>query len=270
MIDVVIDRVESVLDAASELAALFSDQPSSRRTGDLTAFRRLLESDDRAAVSARRFPSDRRRTLAGRLALRALLLDRLGRTWRDLPDLRVRRACTSCGESHGQPRYPSVSMSSATSGVWVMAAVATERATVGADIEVVRPSTWTGFDAAVLHPAEREHFAAHGLGAHSRLQRWADKEAALKASGIGLLADPTAVRIAERSGRRTVLHMSSVSSLPDSSLGWRPLLEAPEQVSDGLAVAAMNDVAGGGAFVASLAAARPESVRLRSFAALNL
>ena len=174
MIDVVVDRVDAVLDAAAEVAATLATSPPSPLDGDLGPWRVLLDGDDRAAISARRFPSDRRRTLAGRLVLRSLLLDRLGRSWRDLPDLLVCRTCDSCGAAHGRPRYPSMSLSSASSDGWVSAAVGAERAAVGIDIEAVRETTWSGFDGAALHPGEREHFRRHGSAARPRLQRWAD------------------------------------------------------------------------------------------------
>ena len=270
MIDVVVDRVDAVLDAASEVAATLRGSSPSPLGGDLDPWRVLLDGDDRAAISARRFPSDRRRTLAGRLVLRSLLLDRLGRSWRDLPDLLVCRTCDSCGAAHGRPRYPSMSLSSASSDGWVAAAVGTEQAAVGIDIEVHRESTWSGFDGAALHPVEREHFRRHGSAARPRLQRWADKEAVLKAAGVGLRVDPAALRIAEHSGTRTALRCAPVREAAGSTLEWRRVVVSPTSAVEGFSVAAITASPDRSEAVASIASTSPDDVRLRRFAGLDL
>ena len=85
MIDVVVDRPDAVLAAASEVAATPRGSSPSPLGGALDPWRVPLDGDDRAATSARRLPRDRRRTLARRLVLRSFLPDRLAPRWRPLP-----------------------------------------------------------------------------------------------------------------------------------------------------------------------------------------
>jgi 4'-phosphopantetheinyl transferase len=176
MIDVLTTTVDEVLDAAEPLGGVQA----------------LVSPSDLEAARARVAESARRRTLAGRLALRLLVSARLGRDPRLARSLHIDRGCPDCGEQHGRPSLTGLSVSTSTSGARVLAAVAEADARIGVDVEVVPDELWAGFDAYTLHPDET---VADGVAA--RISRWTEKEAVLKAAGVGLRVEPSAFRFAD-------------------------------------------------------------------------
>ncbi len=175
MIDLLLAPVDAVLSAGERMAG-----------GDA---RRLVAPADLAAADERVREEDRRRTLAGRLALRLLA----GRRTGERPEaLTVDRTCDRCGAPHGRPRLAGHSASTSTSGDRVLVAVGPPDAEVGVDVQVVPQRLWHGFDEYALHPAERRA----GLDASGRIRLWAEKEAVLKAAGLGLRAAPSRLRLA--------------------------------------------------------------------------
>ncbi|GMA27185.1 4'-phosphopantetheinyl transferase family protein [Arenivirga flava] len=174
MIDLLSAPVDAVLAAGERMAG-----------GDA---RKLVAPADLAAAEERVREEDRRRTLAGRLALRLLA----GRRICERPAaLTVDRSCDRCGAPHGRPRLAGLSASTSTSGDRVLVAVGPPDAELGVDVQVVPERLWDGFDEYALHPSERRA----GLDAAERIRLWAEKEAVLKAAGHGLRAAPSRLRL---------------------------------------------------------------------------
>lgn len=174
MIDVLITRVDEVLGVAEHCAS----------------------EEDRRAAFARANADARRRTLAGRAALRLLAAWRCGVPRAAAQDIAITRSCPDCAAPHGRPVSEMLALSSSTSGAHVLVAVADAHDAIGVDIETVPPRLWPHFDAYALHERERAALPAAGTapGRIARIQAWALKEAALKASGSGLRTAPAAVR----------------------------------------------------------------------------
>lgn len=175
MIDVLAASVDEVLAAAEPLGGVEA----------------LVSDSDLAAARARVAQTAQRRTLAGRLALRLLVSARLDRDPRQARSLHIDRGCPDCGEQHGRPSLSGLSVSTSTSGTRVLVAVAESDARIGVDVEVVPDELWSGFDAYTLHPDEDVDD-----GVAARIARWSEKEAVLKAAGVGLRLEPSAFRIA--------------------------------------------------------------------------
>lgn len=175
MIDLLLAPVDAVLSAGERMAG-----------GDA---RRLVAPEDLAAADERVREEDRRRTLAGRLALRLLAGQRTGS---GPAALAIDRTCDRCGAPHGRPRMHGLSASTSTSGGTVLVAVGPPDAELGVDVQAVPDRLWDGFDEYALHPAERRA----GLDATARIRLWAEKEAVLKAAGLGLRAAPSRLRLA--------------------------------------------------------------------------
>lgn len=175
MIDLLLAPVDAVLATGERMAG-----------GDPRA---LVAAADAAAAEERVREEDRRRTLAGRLALRLLAGARTGK---DPVSLAIDRTCDRCGAPHGRPRMHGISASTSTSGGSVLVAVGPPDAELGVDVQDVPDRLWDGFDEYALHPAERRA----GLDAAERIRLWAEKEAVLKAAGLGLRAAPSRLRLA--------------------------------------------------------------------------
>ncbi len=188
MIDVLATSVDDVHALADRVAHALP--------GSGLGAQRLVSDRDRVAAGARLRTEDSRRTLAGRAALRMLVAARTGRPVREAGALAIDRTCSRCGEQHGQPRVEGLSVSSSTSGPYVLVAVGDADALVGVDVEVVPDELWTGFDAYALHPDERASMPEGPDGVSHRIRAWAQKEAVLKAVGLGLRAAPARLRIA--------------------------------------------------------------------------
>ncbi|GAA2174793.1 hypothetical protein GCM10009846_22110 [Agrococcus versicolor] len=188
MIDVLAASVDDVHALADRLAHVERGAAGARA---------LVDAGDLAAADAKVRPEDARRTLAGRAALRLLLAARAGRPLSSAAGVAIDRACSRCGAQHGQPSVAGLSVSTSTSGDHVLIAVGEREAVVGVDVEVVPDELWAGFDDYVLHPHERGGLPAGDAGISPRIRIWAEKEAVLKAAGLGLRDAPARLRISD-------------------------------------------------------------------------
>lgn len=242
-IDLLVAKVDEVLERGD------------RAAGSVRGARALVDEADRTAVDARHHEADARRTLAGRLALRLLLASAAAATLDELPTLRIDRTCGRCGAQHGRPTASGASLSGSGSGGLVAVAVGPLGTSVGVDVEVVPGELWRGFDAFALHPRERDGRPGAPLDAGDRVAVWTEKEAVLKAAGVGLGLAPSRLLLgglgearrwrAARAGAR-----------------WRALDRASDARATGLWSTPV--VADGVGVRAALAASAPLPVRRRS------
>lgn len=113
-------------------------------------------------------------------------------------DLRFLRRCPTCGSrTHGKPTladHPGVTFSLSYTDELAVVAV-TDRVDVGVDVEHVSEADFGGFARVTLAPDEAGAFGdLQGPELLSaRAQVWSRKEAILKATGHGLVVDPTEV-----------------------------------------------------------------------------
>ncbi|WP_186808190.1 4'-phosphopantetheinyl transferase family protein [Agrococcus baldri] len=235
MIDLLITTVDELLDRA--------DQASGHARGA----RALVSEADLAAAAHRRRPVDARRTLAGRLGLRLLAAAATGAPLRELPSLPIDRSCDRCGEQHGRPRSAGVSLSSSTSGDLVLAVVGPADASVGVDVEVVPDDLWRGFDEYALHPSERDGRPGAPASIDERLAAWTEKEAVLKAAGLGLSLSPARLLLGGVGEARRW-------AIPRQGARWRRLGESGHPRAAGLHSTPVEARAGARAAVAATGA----------------
>ncbi|TGO04714.1 4'-phosphopantetheinyl transferase family protein [Serinibacter arcticus] len=230
----------------------------------LTGAEQLVDDVDRAAAARRRRPEDSRRTLAGRAALRLLVAARTGRPAGRASEIVIDRRCRDCGAPHGQPRTAGLSLSTSGSGERVLVAVAPGSARVGVDVEAVTPTALggaAGLDDYALHPDERADVVGTADADRARMQRWVEKEAVLKAAGLGLTLSPNAVRLApQRADRAAPTEVSSIGPAD-----WRGVLEAPVDAVRRLVVVALpgrrDDHPGRRSYLRAVAAAEVRPIR---------
>ncbi|PPF44186.1 hypothetical protein C5B85_11120 [Pseudoclavibacter sp. AY1F1] len=236
MIAVLAAGVDEVLDVATQCAS----------------------DDDRVAASERRTEELRRRTLAGRAALRLVAAWGRGVPLERASELEISRRCPDCTRAHGQPRSADLALSSSTSAGRVLVAIADPADAIGVDIETVPGQLWPGFDSYTLHPDEALGMPAGSAsdGIAARIGTWTAKEAALKVSGRGLRTDPSSLRVDEH---------------PDPEHdGWHRVHGAPLPRSAGSAGSggstplpvSVRMLAVRGSARAAIAANRPQDVRL--------
>ncbi|MCA5924177.1 4'-phosphopantetheinyl transferase family protein [Curtobacterium oceanosedimentum] len=240
MIHLLLASVDDVLDTGDHLLGRSDGAGASA----------LVDAADRAAAASKRAEADRRRTLAGRLALRLLTCAVQGRPVSDAPSLRVDRTCDRCGAPHGRPRLAELSASTSSSGGLVLAAVAGDAARVGVDVEEYPERLWPGFDDYALHPAERQTVPSGRAGLVRRVQTWTAKEALLKSVGVGLRSEPAGFRVATTASARV--------TTAGGRDGWRPVAQSDDP---GLAWAWTTGVDAGARAAASVAAAEPSAIR---------
>jgi len=210
----------------------------------------LVSAADLVAADRRREDRDRRRTLAGRLALRLLACAVQGRPVSEAASLVVDRTCDECGEPHGRPRLAGRSASTSTSGDLVAVTVADEALSVGVDVQQHPETLWDGFDDYALHPAERASVPSGPGGLAHRMQLWTDKEALLKSVGTGLRSEPSRLHVAATA--------SGGLESTAAGAGWRPVAQTDDPR---LATAWTATVDAGRGAAASVAAARPSWIR---------
>ena len=219
-------------------------------SADLGAFLSARERD--ASLRFRR-AADRLDYAASHALFRLLAARRLGLTPADAAGLDVRRRCAGCGSTgHGKPSIEGVALSLSRSHGTVMAASAPEGASLGADIERVPAEVFAGFDDYVLAPEERTwpdavtaaeptdpDPADAELTDAGRIRLWVAKEAALKASGVGLALDPSSVRLVP-AGTRETAGIGTSGTLRAECAGYpgiHGLLVTPVPAPDGYAAA---------------------------------
>lgn len=196
----------------------------------------LVSSEDLIRAALRREPADGRRLLAGRAALRLLVAHLEGSTLPGAGALEIDRSCPRCGVAHGQPTREGLSLSSAGSAGSVLVGADRSPARIGVDLERIPERTVPGFDGYVMHPQERERFAAGpppgtvGGPVERRIALWVLKEAVLKAAGVGLdhppdellLGPEEAVSTWHRAGTRQPLSWHRVVQSRGEGSGARP------------------------------------------------
>ncbi|WP_156219145.1 4'-phosphopantetheinyl transferase family protein [Actinomadura litoris] len=162
---------------------------------DDPAMRDLLDAAERERYDRFRRPADRARFVTGRFLARTVLAEVTGLAE---GDIRFSTHCPHCGASHGKPRLPGhrVDFSLSHSGDRVVLAV-TEGADIGVDVEQESDRDIERLAEMVLAAAEREVLAA--LPPERRRSAfhayWSRKEAILKATGHGLAASMSAIRL---------------------------------------------------------------------------
>ena len=154
----------------------------------------LLDDQERARADRKREPAH---FVTGHALVRRLLGELLDR---DPASLSFARRCTTCrSELHGKPSVVDVpgwhfSLSYTNSLAVVVAAEGTE---VGVDTEDLTDADFEGFVGTTL--ARDEEAAFEGLTGRdlllARARVWARKEAVLKATGHGLVVDPSEVLV---------------------------------------------------------------------------
>lgn len=177
-------------------------------TGALGGLDAVLSRRERDASLRFRRPEDRLDYAASHALFRLLAAWRLGLRPDEAAGLEARRTCAGCGSTqHGKPAVDGVGLSLSRSHGTVMAAAGPAGSDIGADIEQVPAEIFPGFDAFAVAPAERPGlassdtgFSGSGFSDTDRIRLWVAKEAVLKAAGLGLAIDPSAVRLVPAGG----------------------------------------------------------------------
>ncbi|QFG27416.1 4'-phosphopantetheinyl transferase superfamily protein [Actinomadura sp. WMMB 499] len=157
--------------------------------------RDLLHAAERTRYDRFLRPEDKARFVTGRFLARTALAARTGLS----PDaIAFTTECPHCGADHGKPRLPGhdVDFSLSHSGDRVVLAVA-EGVRIGVDVERESDRDIDRLAEMVLAAPEREDFAALPLEERRRAFHvyWSRKEAVLKATGHGLAAPMTDLRL---------------------------------------------------------------------------
>lgn len=159
---------------------------------DDPTLRDLLDDTERAR-------SERKRDPVPFVSAHALVRTVLARRLEAAPqDLRFLRRCPTCGSrTHGKPTlagHQGIAFSLSYTDTLAVIAV-TDGIDVGVDVEHVSEADFGGFARVTMAPDEADAFGdLHGAELLSaRAQVWARKEAILKATGHGLVVDPTEV-----------------------------------------------------------------------------
>jgi 4'-phosphopantetheinyl transferase len=213
--------------------------------GGLGAF---LSAQERDASLRFRGAADRLDYAASHALFRLLAARRLGLRPATAAGLDVRRRCAGCGSTgHGKPTIEGAALSLSRSHGTVMAASAPEGASLGADVERVPAEVFSGFDEFVLAPEKRtapdgpepadSELAAAELSDAGRIRLWVAKEAALKASGLGLALAPSTVRLVPAGTRDTASSAGILRAECAGYPGVHGLLVTPVQAPDGYAAA---------------------------------
>jgi 4'-phosphopantetheinyl transferase len=193
----------------------------------------VLPVDELERAQHFRRPVDRERYLAAHVGLRLMLADVLG-----IPsaDLTVSRSpCTRCGGPHGRPELaPSTGLFFSLSRSQQFAAFVVADEPVGIDIESLDSISGDAEMRSSLHPAEWS--AVNRLPIHRRppaiIRCWVRKEAALKATGIGLNLDPASILVGASGDPTAGVRVA------DRSIRWIGDLDAPPGYVSAAAIAA--------------------------------
>lgn len=173
----------------------------------------VLDDAERARADKKRRPAP---FITAHAVARQLLGDLTGRDPRSLSFV---RRCTTCGaDAHGKPSLvgddPWRFSLSYTPELVVVAAVHGHE--VGVDTEELDEADFDDFDRVTLAPEERAPFAALSGDQllDARAQVWARKEAVLKATGHGLVVDPTEVLVTGPDGTPGLVDWRAQSAPP--------------------------------------------------------
>lgn len=174
----------------------------------------LLDDAERARAERKRGPSP---FVAAHAHVRRVLGDLLDV---DPAALAFDRLCPTCGSTqHGKPTiigHPRWSFSLSYTDALAVVAV-TQGPELGVDVEHVTEADFGGFAQVTLAPEEAAAFAGHDGAAllAARAQVWARKEAILKATGHGLVVDPTEVVVTGPDEPPALVHWRAREDRPD-------------------------------------------------------
>lgn len=163
------------------------------RPADEPEMRALLDDGERDRYERFRRPEDKARFVTGRFLARTALAEATGL---DPGTIRFTTGCPHCGGAHGKPRLPghALDFSLSHSGDRVVLVLA-DGAEVGVDVERESERDIDRLAEMVLTAGEREALAATGDRERGFHRYWCRKEALLKATGHGLAAPMTAIRV---------------------------------------------------------------------------
>ena len=173
----------------------------------------LLDAGERERADRRTDPHP---FITAHALLRRLVADETGADPRSID---FQRRCATCGtDRHGKPHV--VGMRdihvSVSYGERMAVAAVTNLGEVGVDVEDLQSADFDGFGSVTLDPSEAAHIAdLHGeelLGA--RAQLWSRKEAILKATGHGLVVDPSQVLVSAHDAPAELLEWKAAQHLP--------------------------------------------------------
>lgn len=173
----------------------------------------LLDAGERERADRRADPHP---FITAHALLRRLVADETGV---DPRAIAFHKLCATCGtDRHGKPHV--VGMRdihvSVSYGERMAVAAITRLGEVGVDVEDLDSANFDGFDSVTLDPTEATHLAGvHGddlLGA--RAQLWSRKEAILKATGHGLVVDPSQVLVSAHDAPAELLEWKAEQHLP--------------------------------------------------------
>ena len=110
--------------------------------------------------------------------------------------LAIRRRCSGCGSTeHGKPSIDGAELSLSRSHGTVMVAAGPDGRPLGVDIEKIPAEIFAGFDEYAVAESELPDPHGPGFTDGDRIRLWVAKEAILKASGLGLALEPSAVQL---------------------------------------------------------------------------
>ena len=175
----------------------------------------VLDTHERERAARR---SDPHPFITAHALLRRLVADETGV---DRRAIIFERRCATCGtDRHGKPHV--VGMRdvhvSVSYGERMAVAAVTSLGEVGVDVEDLESADFDGFNSVTLDPSEVDQLAnLRGdalLGA--RAQLWSRKEAILKATGHGLVVDPSQVVVSAHDAPAELLEWKAPQHLPGS------------------------------------------------------
>lgn len=153
----------------------------------------VLSPDEVAQESRLRQTTNKVAYRSAHILFRLMAARRLGIEPRDAAGLRFTRTCRSCGGAHGKPQIAGAELSLSRSGDMVAVASAPSPSHIGVDIECIPSEVFAGFDDYALEPGESLSPGANTT--RRRIELWAAKEAALKATGDGLSVEPSDLEV---------------------------------------------------------------------------
>lgn len=182
--------------------------------------RDLLDAGELERVQRRADPNP---FITAHALLRRLVADETGV---DPRALEFQKRCATCGtDRHGKPHITGMRdiHVSVSYGERVAVAAVTNLGEVGVDVEDLASADFDGFNSVTLDPTEAAHLEGlegDGLLA-ARARMWARKEAILKATGHGLVVDPSQVVVSSPEAQAALVEWKATAHPP-----------GPTQVSD--------------------------------------
>ncbi len=214
-----------LISGPTELLATHCDVWFGAIGGDMDELVALLTAGERQRLERFHFRLDADRFTLRRALTQLILAQYLGTTHDKVV---ISRECNHCdNDGHGKPHViadTNVSFSVSSRGNAVVVAVAAG-VEIGVDIEVMGRSNHrsASLERAVLG---RRKFPEHAYDERGVLSIWTQKEAVLKAFGLGLAADPDKVVVAEPGEPAGLHHAPELTTDPKAvSLVDLPLPE---------------------------------------------